>query len=167
MPRPTTKDALLTAAATGFHTLSAFIDDLPAEYREAEFGFQDRDRCVRDVVFHLFGWHQMMLTWYAEGMAAERPAIPAPGYTWRTTPQLNQALWEQAQAVSLTQALADLTASHARVCALITAHTDDELFTKQRYRWTGSTSLGAYLISATSSHYDWALTKLRKARRTW
>lgn len=30
-----------------------------------------------------------------------------------------------------------------------------ELFTKRLYSWTGSTSLGAYLVSSTSSHYDW------------
>jgi hypothetical protein len=51
--------------------------------------------------------------------------------------------------------------------ALITAHTDAELFTKKHYNWTGTTSLGAYFISATSSHYDWAMKKLRQAKRTW
>ena len=50
--------------------------------------------------------------------------------------------------------------------ALVRAHDDEELFAKRRYPWTGSTSLGAYLVSSTSSHYDWALTKLRKARKT-
>jgi hypothetical protein len=51
--------------------------------------------------------------------------------------------------------------------ALIEAHGDEELFTKKRYAWTGSTSLGAYLVSATSSHYDWATKKLRKAKRAF
>ncbi|MDR2253309.1 MAG: ClbS/DfsB family four-helix bundle protein [Bifidobacteriaceae bacterium] len=27
--------------------------------------------------------------------------------------------------------------------------------------------MGAYLISATSSHYDWAMKKLRKAKRAF
>ena len=39
---------------------------------------------------------------------------------------------------------------------------DDELFEKKRYKWTGSTSLGAYLVSATSSHYDWAFKLIKK-----
>lgn len=167
MPRPTTRDELLTAAGEGFQKLSALIAEMPDERREAEFTFADRDRCLRDVVFHLTAWHRMMITWYAEGMAGEKPEIPAPGYTWRTTPALNQDIWEQAQVVPLPQALADFEASHADVFALIDAHTDEELFTKMRYPWTGATSLGAYLISATSSHYDWAMQKLRKARRSW
>jgi hypothetical protein len=48
---------------------------------------------------------------------------------------------------------------------LIGKHTDEELFTKKRYGWTGSTSLGAYLVSATSSHYDWALKTLRPLKK--
>jgi hypothetical protein len=34
-------------------------------------------------------------------------------------------------------------------------YTNDEQLTKKKYAWTGTTSLGAYLISATSSHYEW------------
>ncbi|MDR1911573.1 MAG: ClbS/DfsB family four-helix bundle protein, partial [Helicobacteraceae bacterium] len=37
----------------------------------------------------------------------------------------------------------------------------DELFTKNKYEWTGTTSLGSYLISATSSHYDWGLKTIK------
>ncbi len=44
---------------------------------------------------------------------------------------------------------------------LIGKPTDEELFTNKCYGWTGSTSLGAYLVSATSSHYDWAIKTLR------
>ena len=32
--------------------------------------------------------------------------------------------------------------SHQKMMALISGHTDEELFTKKRYKWTGSTSLG-------------------------
>ena len=44
-----------------------------------------------------------------------------------------------------------------------TTKQDEELFTKKKYHWTGSTSLGSYLVSATSSHYDWALKLIRKS----
>jgi hypothetical protein len=109
----------------------------------------------------------MMLRWYAEGMAGAKPAIPAEGHTWQTIPALNAAIWQDAQSVGLVDARSELGQTHAKVMALIEAHSDEELFTKnkKRYAWTGSTSLGAYLISATSSHYDWAMKKLRKAKR--
>jgi hypothetical protein len=51
---------------------------------------------------------------------------------------------------------ARLARSHAKVLAIVERHTNAELFTKKRYAWTGSTSLGAYLVSATCSHYEWA-----------
>ena len=49
--------------------------------------------------------------------------------------------------------------------SLIEKHTDDELFTKKKYEWTGTTSLGAYLISATSSHYDWGLKTVKPLKK--
>ncbi len=39
---------------------------------------------------------------------------------------------------------------------------DEDLFAKKRYPWTGTTSVGAYLVSATSSHYAWASRLIRK-----
>ncbi len=167
MPRPTTKDELLVAAAAGYGRVVGFVDALPAEQRTAEFAFDDRDRNVRDVIAHLVAWHRMMRRWYDEGMAGGKPAIPEEGYTWRTLPALNLVIWTEAQEVELAEALSALRQTHQDMTGLVEAHTDTELFTKKRYRWTGTTSLGAYLVSATSSHYDWAMAKFRKAAKTW
>jgi hypothetical protein len=167
MPRPTTRADLIDAAESGFAKLDSLVDSFTPEQLDAEFPFEDRDRRVRDVIVHLSAWHRMMLRWYAEGMAGDKPAIPAAGYTWQTIPELNAVIWEDGQSVGLAEARAELERTHAEVFALIKAHDNAELFTKQRYPWTGSTSLGAYLISATSSHYDWAMKKLRKAKRAF
>ena len=70
------------------------------------------------------------------------------------------------QGVPLGEARRLLDASHADVQRLIAAQSDPELFEKGRFRWTGTTSLGAYLVSATSSHYAWASKKLRRYPRT-
>ena len=51
--------------------------------------------------------------------------------------------------------------SHKETMALIEKHTDDELFSKKKYPWTGTTSLGAYFISNTSSHYNWGLKTIK------
>ncbi|MDR0432425.1 MAG: ClbS/DfsB family four-helix bundle protein [Bifidobacteriaceae bacterium] len=167
MPRPTTRAELIDAANSGFEKLNELIDAFPDSLHDSEFPFEDRDRRVRDVVAHLAAWHRMMLRWYAEGMAGAKPAIPAEGHTWQTTPALNATIWQDAQSVGLVDARSELRQTHAEVMALIETHSEEELFTKKRYAWTGSTSLGAYLISATSSHYDWAMKKLRKAKRAF
>lgn len=166
MPRPTSKPELIAAAQAGYDKLVDRVGALGGN-QEREFVFEDRDRNVRDVLAHLLEWHRMMRRWYDEGMAGRKPAIPGEGYSWQTLPALNQTIWQAAQDLSLTEVKAGLARSHADMMTIIDAHSEDELFTKKRYGWTGSTSLAAYLISATSSHYDWALTKLRKAVRTW
>jgi hypothetical protein len=67
-------------------------------------------------------------------------------------------------ATPLSTARDELLASHRAIHSLFDARTDEELFTKLYHPWTG-TSLGAYLVSSTSSHYDWARKKVRKFRR--
>jgi Uncharacterized conserved protein len=51
--------------------------------------------------------------------------------------------------------------SHRRVMELLEKFTDEELFTRSYYDWTGNNALGSYFISDLSSHYDWALKKLK------
>ena len=36
-----------------------------------------------------------------------------------------------------------------------------ELFSKGVYKWAGGSTLGSYFVSATSSHYAWAIKKLK------
>lgn len=165
MARPTTKEGLITASGDGYRQLMAEVEAIPASLRAEEFPFAGRDRTIRDVLCHLHEWHNLMLGWYDIGMRGGKPDIPAKGYTWRTTPDLNRELWLQHQGTTLEKALELLQKSHAEVEDLITRHSDDELFTKRLYAWTGSTSLGAYLVSSTSSHYEWGIKKIRKLRK--
>ena len=55
--------------------------------------------------------------------------------------------------------------SYTEVQAIIKKHSEKDLFAKKKFNWTGTTSLAAYLISATSSHYDWALKLIKKAKK--
>jgi hypothetical protein len=57
--------------------------------------------------------------------------------------------------------VARLDDSHQRIRDVVAAYTDDELFTTKRYRWTGSTSVASYAVSATTSHYDWVRKQVR------
>jgi hypothetical protein len=166
VPRPTTKTDLLEQSARQYAAVIATVEAMMPEKRTAEFAFEDRDRNVRDVVGHLHEWHLMMLGWYAEGMAGGRPAIPAPGHTWRTLPALNAEIWRRCQDVDLDATLGRFRQTHGELQALIESLDDAELWEKRRFAWTGSTSLGAFLVSCTSSHYVWALKKLRRHARS-
>ena len=165
MTRPTTKDSLLAACDEGMRLLLEEIDSIPLELQAQEFPFDGGDRRIRDVLCHLYEWHQLMIGWYEVGMGGGKPEMPAAGHTWKTTPALNEKLRAKHAGTSLEEARSHLAESHAAVRELIRTHTNEELFTKQRYPWTGTTSLGAYLVSSTSSHYDWARKKIRRFRK--
>lgn len=61
----------------------------------------------------------------------------------------------------LEKAQENLNQSHEDVMNMIAGFSDEELFSKNFFDWTGTTTLGSYCVSATSSHYDWATKKLR------
>ncbi len=49
---------------------------------------------------------------------------------------------------------------------IIESFTNEELFTNKYFPWTGTTSVGSYCVSSTSSHYDWAIKKINKHKRS-
>ena len=170
MSRPTIKPDLITAGETGYLKLMQVIQTLPDETQAFHFEVTEkiteahwrRDQNLRDVLIHLYEWHQLLLHWVeANQNGVAQPFLPAP-YNWKTYGQMNQGFWEKHQATSLEDAKKMLHDSHTAVMALADTFSNEELFTKQYFSWTGSSSLGAYFISATSSHYDWAMKKLKK-----
>ncbi len=162
MPRPQSQGELLDASEASFAKLMALIDSLSEEQLVAEFAFEDRDRNVRDVLVHPHAWHLLLLTWAESNLAGNSASFLPDGYTWTNYAGLNVEFRDRHATTTLQEALQLVTESRARVRALILGRTGEELFTKKFYPWTGTTSLGAYCISATSSHDEWAMKKLRK-----
>lgn len=160
MSRPQTKQQLQEASTAAYQQLKELVESLTPTQRKKP-GVNGK-WCVKDVLAHLTAWHGLMRTWYDTGMAGDKPQMPAPGYTWKTTPDLNQAIYQEHADESYEHVQKNLQASYQDIQTLIDSHTNEELFTKKRYPWTGSTSLGSYLISATSSHYLWAIDLIKK-----
>jgi hypothetical protein len=165
MPRPSDKQALLHASDSTFEALHALVDELSPKERNREFAAGTMNRNIRDVLGHLHHWHRLLLDWYAVGMRGDRPDMPATGYTWKQTSALNRAIHAMYARTPLRRLRLQLRRSHAAVHALIVRHSNRELFTKRQFVWVGSTSLGAYLTSATCSHYEWALRLIRRGLR--
>jgi Uncharacterized conserved protein len=166
MSRASTKPDLLESANEQFTKLWDFIDTMPEAEQQATFLFEDRDRNVRDVLVHLYEWHQLLLKWIrANQIGTMRPFLTAP-YNWRTYPQMNIEIWQKHQDTPYQEARELLKQSHADVMVLLEKFSNEELFTKKYFTWTGSTNLGSYCVSATSSHYEWAIKKLKQHRKT-
>lgn len=86
--------------------------------------------------------------------------LPEP-YNWKTYGEMNIEFWEKHQNTNFEDAAKMLKASHKAVLELLEPFSNEELFTKQAFNWTGTTTLGSYCVSALSSHYDWATKKIR------
>jgi hypothetical protein len=118
---------------------------------------------VKDVLAHLVEWQQMNLNWYAAGLRGEKPAMPAPGFTLRELPRLNQMIYRKHHRRSLKAVLDDYRTYHKRVVDLIESLPDDDLVTLERFSWTGpSWTLSDYLRASTAAHYLWARTRIRR-----
>ena len=164
MPRPKTKSELLALSQKNYQDLVDLVGSFSAAELAKDFaGYMNKN--PRDVLCHLHEWHLMMLDWYKVGMSGKKPDMPAKGHSWKTTKALNYEIWQKYQDTSLEEAKRLLAESYLKIQNIIEKHSNEELFSKKYYHWTGSTSLASYLISASSSHYDWAYKLIKKARK--
>ena len=167
MPRPTTKADLIQAANEQFAKLWTLIGEMSDEEKSADIVPNERDKNVRDVLVHLYEWHCLLLNWIQTNTNGKpAPFLPAP-YNWKTYPQMNVVFWEKHQNTSYTDAEAMLKKTHKEVMALIETFSNEALFSKGVFNWTGTTTLGSYCVSATSSHYDWAMKDIKKALKKY
>lgn len=171
MARATTKPDLIIAANEQYDKLWKLIDTMSDKQQNAEFSDEmatagkethwNRDKNVRDVLVHLYEWHQLLLNWIHSNRKGETKPFLLEPYNWKTYPAMNVEFWEKYQNTSLIDAKKMLKESHASVMALIETFSNEELFTKKSFTWTGGSTLGAYCVSTTSSHYDWAIKKMK------
>ena len=165
MARATTKEQLKQNGEEGFKKLFDLIHSMTAEQQEQSFSFDDRDKNIRDVLVHLYEWHQLLLRWVHSNQSGTKANFLPEPYNWKTYPQMNIVFWEKHQKTPLKDAITLLEKSHSDVMKLIDSFSNEELFINQYFTWTGTTSLGAYCVSATSSHYDWAIKKIKKHKK--
>lgn len=74
-------------------------------------------------------------------------------------------LWKKHQKTTLEQSKEMINKSHNEVISLLEKFSNEELFSKGIYTWVGASTLGSYFVSATSSHYDWAMKKLKAHKK--
>ena len=166
MARPATKEQLIQSGNDNFNKLFALISSMTKEEQEKSFSFDDRDKNIRDVLVHLYEWHQLLLNWISANQAGNKTSFLPEPYTWKTYPQMNVEFWKKHQNTSWEKAVDCLKKSHSEAIKLIESFSNKQLFTSKYFPWTGTTSLGSYCISATSSHYDWAMKKIKKHKKS-
>lgn len=161
MARATTKEQLIQNGDDNFIKLFSLINSISKEDKEKNFSFEDRDKNIRDVLIHLFEWHQLLINWVRCNQSGIKVNFLPEPYNWKTYPQMNMQIWEKHQSTSLKMAIELLEKSHLETMKIIDTFSNEQLFTNRFFDWTGTTSLGSYCVSATASHYDWAIKKIK------
>ena len=175
MGRPTSKTDLLNAASENYEKLNVIIAGMTEKELNTPFDFSDcaskkeahwkRDKNLRDVLIHLYEWHQLLLNWIESNQNGDnKPFLPKP-YNWKTYGKLNEEFWRKHQNTSLDEAKDMLQKSHDEVMKLAETFSNEELFSKGVFSWAGGNALGSYFVSNLSSHYDWAMKKLKAHKK--
>jgi len=175
MAKATTKQDLIKSGNEQFKKMWDLIDSIPEEKQNAAFTFDaeamgkeahwKRDKNLRDVLIHLYEWHQLLLNWIESNQKGEeKPFLPSP-YNWKTYGDMNVEFWKKHQTTEYEKSKQMLKESHEKVLQLIETFSNDELFSKGHFKWTGGTTLGQYCASATSSHYDWGMKKIKAHKK--
>ena len=179
MPRPRSKDELIKAINAEFGKLCKIIDKTPNEMLQKDFKSplpsNSRDKNVRDVLIHLYEWQVMLQNFISNNLdfkhgkftpkATISPFLPPP-YNWRTYPKLNVEIWQKHQSTSFENALTLLKTSHQSILNITQKFSNDELFNKNHFAFTGTTNLGSYVVSASCSHYVWAIKQLKSGLKS-
>lgn len=175
MARPTTKNELIQAANDNYKKMIALLETIPSEQLSSPFTFDvtkekqahwQRDKNLRDVLVHLYEWHQLLLNWIRANQTGERKTFLKEGYNWKNYGVMNLEFWEKHQQTNYETALQLLIESHKQVMALAKEFSNEELFSKGTFSWVGGSTLGSYFVSTTASHYDWATKKFRKFKKS-
>lgn len=175
MARPQTKNDLIEAASSSYDKLLKLIDSMTEEELNTPFDFSNdekkkeahwkRDKNLRDVLIHLYEWHNLLLKWIENNKAGVRKPFLMEGYNWKTYGDMNLIFWSNSQKISLEQALEQFKQSHKKTMETMEEMTNEELFSKDVYSWVGGSTIGSYFVSTTSSHYEWAMKKIKAHRK--
>jgi hypothetical protein len=170
MAKAKNKTELIKSANENFDKIFALINSLSETEQNAIFKFGaesgkeahwGRDKNIRDILIHLYEWHNLLIEWINANINGNnKPFLPEP-YNWKTYGEMNIGFWRKHQNTLYIKAIELVKESHKKVMALIEKFSDNELFTKAHFSWTGTTSLGQYCQSATASHYNWAIDKIK------
>ncbi|WP_099203501.1 ClbS/DfsB family four-helix bundle protein [Miniphocaeibacter massiliensis] len=171
MARASTKVDLIESANSKFEKLWDIINKMSESEENGTLVYGDfigkerhwgRDKNLRDILIHLYEWHMLLLNWVDSNISGNEKSFLKEGYNWKTYGDMNVEFWENHQDTSLEKAKDMILESHKKVVCLAEKFSNDELFSKNVFLWVGGSTLGSYFVSTTSSHYDWAMKKLRK-----
>ena len=156
---PATKALLLAEAENERDALGMMLGEMSREQLlwPGAYGWSAKDHAV-----HLAEWERLFFGWYDAGLRGENPPVPAEGYTWATEEALNRLIYEQHRDDRLEHVMADWRDTSLRLLTLAQTISEADLFTPERYAWTGRGTLAAFVFECGPNHYRWARNEIKR-----
>ena len=162
MPIPQTRNELLDQVRSSFAKLSTELET--AGPRGGNQTCID-DWTVKDVLAVRAWWTERVVEWIDAGQRGTTSAIPAEGYSWRQTPQLNEAVVKKSRRDSYRSVRSRLERGYRRIIRKIESLSDRELLEPGVYAWTGKHPIARWISINTTRQYATARTYIRRARK--
>ena len=159
MTQPPTKALLLADTEKERDALLAALGSMSREQLlwPGAYGWSAKDH-----VAHLAEWERLFFGWWEAGLRGENPPVPAPGYTWATEHDLNQAIFEHRRNDQLEHVMADRRDSSRRILALAQSISEMDLFMPGRFAWTGRGTIASFVYECGANHYRWSATEIKR-----
>lgn len=160
MDKPMNKKELLDMSDTRYLNIMTIISELSAKERVKEWKTKERDKNLRDLIYHLYAWHQLLLRWLKILGEGGKPALPKEGYTWDDLDALNHEIWLEAQQHPFMDTLERFEMSHQSCMAIIKELPEEAIF--KPYYVQFSHPILSLVDGCMADHYHWALTKMNE-----
>lgn len=159
MSRFNSKQELVDDAAKALTKLEELLASIPDEAKLAEV---TDGMSVKDFLAHRTEWGRMMIRWYTEAKDGQSPAVPSEAFKWNQLKALNADIHDRYADIALDDATVAFDSVNTRLFGLIDGCSEDELFSKGVYAFTGKSDLATYFSSSTGGHYRSAFKHIGK-----
>ena len=163
--RVRSKEHLLETINDTWRDLWSLIDEIDAsqcELRTQNDGVESWS--VKDIIAHLHGWHLLLLKWTKAKPDVEIE-MPAEGFKWNQTAELNQLILEKWKGVAFRSVCRRLKLSHNRVVQFVSGLSETQLLNAGSFSWTKRLPISSYIAPNTTSHYKWAIKKIKRLQK--
>lgn len=150
-----------------FSSKSQFVSETEKQWQllwelaESCNASRNSQRQLKQILAHLHAWHRLLLTWYSSGHDGD-PDLPAPGFNWQQTRELNRQLDDEFAPVEMASVRRRLKLSHGRVMKMVGELSENQFQNPGHFRWTKKNAIASYIVPNTVSHYRWATRKIKK-----
>jgi len=164
MNRPTTKKELLRAIRAERKPLEAALKSIS----DAELVKSPRPGAwsIKDILAHVSAWEEIFMGWYEAGL--EGGKVGKPDFSQAgVLAEVNRGLYEANKDRSLEDVRAGFESSYESILALVASIPEEDIFTRDKFAWTGTQKLVSYITSNTSSHYPMHLRMIEALKRKY